>query len=292
MTMATVMQRRQGLQQLMRSVEPNSERWIDAAEEFNLRKASASDFISQGLDEQQAERAVAALRRHDLPAFGDVLGIRVKVKFKVWAERDGLTCRIKADGAENANWLRDYISSAVPKIRVTEPTNESNSRLYRFTVTCGDDSGPWRLQRSLIECPAIIAMEIPVVRIIERPHYRVEARDLAAWIDDQGEGTWWRVDGDPLLMGLLDLPCPPEELSAALRSIDKPLLVDDPDDFAAGQLLALEEVDRVVTVNRMGMRRMFLTWEDGTVDWLLSEADEVSQRFAFPVAIAGCGGSL
>ena len=44
------------------------------------------------------------------------------------------------------------------------------------------------------------------MRIADSPHYLVQAGQLASWIEAQGEGTWWRVDGDPLLMSRTDVP--------------------------------------------------------------------------------------
>ncbi|HVA45049.1 MAG TPA: hypothetical protein VNH11_01575 [Pirellulales bacterium] len=275
--MATGLQRTHGLPQFLRGLEPGSEHWIDAEEKFNLRKLSVSDLVAQGVGEQQAEIAVAGLRRQDLSGLADALGIHLRVKFKIWAERDGSICKIKVDGADNAEWLRSYLSSVVPNIRVSEAVKKADGRYIHFTVTFDDASGPWRLQRVLIDCPAIIAMQIPIVHIIERPHYRLEARDLATWIDRQGESVWWSIDGDHLLAGQVHSPCPPEELSAALRSIDRPLRVDDPDDLARGETLRADDVDRAITVDRLGFRQLYLNWEGGESDWLLWEDEELLQ---------------
>ena len=54
------------------------------------------------------------------------------------------------------------------------------------------------------------------------PHYQLPTDALATWIEEQGTATWWSVDGDPLLMERLDLPCPGDELASELRKIGKP----------------------------------------------------------------------
>ena len=53
----------------------------------------------------------------------------------------------------------------------------------------------------------------------------ISTAELAKWIERQGGEHWWTVDGDPLLMGRLSLPCPGDELAEELRTINLPLVV-------------------------------------------------------------------
>ncbi len=60
----------------------------------------------------------------------------------------------------------------------------------------------------------------------DQPHYKLAANVLADWLDAQPE-KWWSVDGDPLLMSIVDFPCPSDELAAAIRHEGKGLLLQD-----------------------------------------------------------------
>lgn len=81
----------------------------------------------------------------------------------------------------------------------------------------------------------------------DEPHYEIDASELAAWVEAQGLDLWWSVDGDPLLMGNLSLPCPGDELAAELRRINRPLLIRAPADepAAGGQKIDRTGVDRL-----------------------------------------------
>ena len=114
------------------------------------------------------------------------------------------------------------------------------------------------------------------VRIAESPHYLVQAFNLASWIEDQGDETWWRVDGDPLLMSRVAFPCPADELASELRRIDKPLLVADPNDAGTGEELVPDELSRLVESEEFGVPALYLSWRDGSTDWLLIEDEPMS----------------
>ncbi len=64
--------------------------------------------------------------------------------------------------------------------------------------------------------------------IRDEPYYTVPAGELAAWIEQQGDDTWWNVDGDSILTGILSFPSPGDELAEELRRISRLLLVQDP----------------------------------------------------------------
>jgi hypothetical protein len=51
--------------------------------------------------------------------------------------------------------------------------------------------------------------------IRDRPHYVIKPAELAKWLDRHTD-NWWIVDGDPLLGGVVDFPCPSDELTEVL----------------------------------------------------------------------------
>src|SRR5579863_691189 len=112
----------------------------------------------------------------------------------------------------------------------------------------------------------------------EIPFAVIESRELARWLDGQPE-TWWTVDGDPLLTSEVDLPCPAQELSAALRRHDKNLLVLSPGSRHHGEMIKQEELDALSQKDRRRNERTFLMrWEDEDQPWLLSEDVASSER--------------
>jgi hypothetical protein len=92
------------------------------------------------------------------------------------------------------------------------------------------------------------------MRIVDGPHYLVQAGHLASWIEAQGEEIWWRVDGDPLLMSRLMFPCPPDELAGELRKINRPLLVSDPNEAGHGEEVAHGDLSRLLEREELGVR--------------------------------------
>jgi hypothetical protein len=126
------------------------------------------------------------------------------------------------------------------------------------------------------------------------PHYELPADELAAWLEAQGNDRWWSVDGDPLLTGQLDFPCPADELAAELRQIGLPLLVQarKEDTGAKGQRIDRDKLDAIVgkiTDNlhliREGQlpawssdRLLYLCWKGSTNDWLLCEDSEAAKQ--------------
>jgi hypothetical protein len=209
---------------------------------------------------------------------GKTFETRQGVKFKAWAERAGLVCTIRVERAEDADRLRSYLQAELPQLQIVEATRVETGPGFRLTVTCDSETPPWKLHRALIDCPLIFLRQVFSVAIKERPHYRIQAYNLAAWIDDQGERTWWSVDGDPLLMSRVDFPCPPDELSSELRGINKPLLVADPSDEGSGEEITPEEVGRVVDTNPGGWRYLYLSWEGSETDWLLLEDEPLGEE--------------
>jgi hypothetical protein len=102
------------------------------------------------------------------------------------------------------------------------------------------------------------------------------------------------VDGDPLLTGQLDFPCPADELAPELRRIEQPLLVQAKKDDAEadGRVVGKEKLDTVV--GRIGENLhviregklppwwgdwvLYLCWKGSTNDWLLIEDSEAARQ--------------
>ena len=109
-------------------------------------------------------------------------------------------------------------------------------------------------------------------RVSDKPHYRIEAYNLATWIEDQGEDTWWSVDGDQLLMSRLSFPCPADELVTAIQAVGKPLFVLAAKDFNAnGSEISPDDVERLAVFRDQVARRLNLCWIDSYDDWELTE---------------------
>jgi len=118
--------------------------------------------------------------------------------------------------------------------------------------------------------------------IRQRAHYRLTTSELAQWLDQQGDDCWWSIDGDPLLTGLVSLPCPSGELAEALRQIRIPLLLQDKDNNsqAAGQSVLAEDLDRLAVTDNQGNRSFLLGWAHAPASdlgWLLVEDRETAQ---------------
>ena len=127
--------------------------------------------------------------------------------------------------------------------------------------------------------------------IRSEPHFEVPSSELATWIDKQGATVWWNVDGDPLLTDRLAFPCPGDELSEALRKLDRPLLVQDPKkrQNAQGQAVGAADLDSVVgllgnDIQYKGEkpcwaddRVFYCCWKDSEDEWLLAEDRETSK---------------
>lgn len=119
--------------------------------------------------------------------------------------------------------------------------------------------------------------------IQDGPHVEVHASELAAWLETQGGDCWWTVDGDPLLMGRLSLPCPGDELAAELRKINKPLLLADKkqDGAASERTISASDLDALVDrLEPISDRVLYLCWKGSADDWMLLEDEETSDSYA------------
>jgi hypothetical protein len=118
------------------------------------------------------------------------------------------------------------------------------------------------------------------VTVKSYPHYSISPEELAMWLETQPD-CWWFVDGDPVLTGQVDFPCPSDELAEALRGIGKGLLMIDrtPDSQADGERIAPDELDTLADRDNQLRERTFLCcWEDADVDWLLIEDTEAAKH--------------
>lgn len=118
------------------------------------------------------------------------------------------------------------------------------------------------------------------MNLTDLPHFQLSANSLATWIEDQGTEIWWSVDGDPLLMERLDLPCPGDELASELRKINRPLVLDVEGmaDDARGQQVTADDLHKLLEGTELDndllsrrYRVLHLSWKGSDVDWLLVE---------------------
>ena len=117
------------------------------------------------------------------------------------------------------------------------------------------------------------------------PYYEISSSELAIWLETEAAGSWWNVDGDPLLTGRLSIPCPADELANELRSIGRPILIQAirGDTEAMGQQLKADQVSRTVTRFQANLqtkgplpkwandRLFYCCWKDSPHEWLLIE---------------------
>jgi hypothetical protein len=111
------------------------------------------------------------------------------------------------------------------------------------------------------------------VTVKSHPHFTISAEEFAGWLEAQ-PNSWWFVDGDPVLTGEIDFPCPSDELAEAMRSVGKKILILDktPGSHAQGTRVIPEKLnDLADRDNRLGERTFLCCWEDSDVDWLLCE---------------------
>jgi hypothetical protein len=107
----------------------------------------------------------------------------------------------------------------------------------------------------------------------------IPSRKLAKWLDGQ-PGSWWNVDGDPLLTSEVDFPCPNEELAEALRKHDNDIIVFAGNNVKIGVRAdwdSLEIDDLTDTENRRKEKTLLAAWKGSDIEWLLSEDKEMAE---------------
>ncbi len=105
--------------------------------------------------------------------------------------------------------------------------------------------------------------------------YQLVAAELATWIEQAGDGSWWSVDGDPLLTSIQSVPCPSAQLAESIRNVGKELLVATDDAALDGMISPSEAVkasdlDRLAAVEKSvgdnaseySNRKLTLKWKD------------------------------
>lgn len=120
--------------------------------------------------------------------------------------------------------------------------------------------------------------------IRDEAHFELSSSELAAWIERQGD-QWWSVDGDRILTGRLSFPSPGDELAAALRRINRPLLVQDrrPRPQGKGEVIGGDRLDELATTldavspipgeepASAQDRLFYFSWKGSPDEWLLLE---------------------
>lgn len=105
--------------------------------------------------------------------------------------------------------------------------------------------------------------------------YELPADELATWIEQAGDSSWWSVDGDPLLTGIQSVPCPGSQLAEAIRKVGKALLIAKDDIVLEGSakpsktaklsdLDAFAKIEKNVGDNQKAYqnRKLILKWKD------------------------------
>jgi hypothetical protein len=111
-------------------------------------------------------------------------------------------------------------------------------------------------------------------------HIVIPSRKLAEWLDGQ-PGTWWNVDGDPLLTSEVDFPCPNEELAEGLRKHDGNIMVFTRKrgrSSAGEDLNSLDLDDLADTENPKKEKNILAAWIGSDIEWLLSEDKDMAEE--------------
>lgn len=116
------------------------------------------------------------------------------------------------------------------------------------------------------------------------PLVDVDTTRLADWLEAQGEATWWNVDGDVELTESLRLPCPADELAAALRGLPqrRVRLLGDPSKRST--VVDGPGVFDALAHDEGGVRVLYLTWDDPAAVWVLAEDVGVKQALGTATA--------
>ena len=118
------------------------------------------------------------------------------------------------------------------------------------------------------------------VTVKSHPHFSISPEEFTTWLENQ-PNCWWFVDGDPVLTGQVDFPCPSDELADAIRRVGMSLLIIDktPGSKARGERIAPDKLDNISDRdNRLRERTFLCCWEDADVDWLLIEDTEAAKQ--------------
>lgn len=127
------------------------------------------------------------------------------------------------------------------------------------------------------------------------PHYELSSTELAKWVERQGAGKWWAIDGDPYLNSRVPTPCRWDELASVLRRVNRTLLVADPQmrAEATGQPVTANDVDSLtqrldpavheaLKVPRPAWaddRSLWVCWKGAANEWTLTEDSAATEAF-------------
>jgi len=107
----------------------------------------------------------------------------------------------------------------------------------------------------------------------------IPSRKLAEWLEGQ-PGSWWNVDGDPLLTSEVDFPCPNEELAEALRAHNDDIVLFirkhvKPNIDGKWDALGLDDLTDIE--NPRKEKNFLAAWKGSDIKWLLSEDKEMAE---------------
>ena len=117
---------------------------------------------------------------------------------------------------------------------------------------------------------------------ISQAHVTVTASELADWIDQQSD-HWWFIDGDPILVPLVDVPCPSDELAQAIREVGKRVLIYDSAAAATPRTKSFDisQLDELADRENNRRERNFLcAWEGTELEWILIDDTEAAETFS------------
>ena len=109
------------------------------------------------------------------------------------------------------------------------------------------------------------------------PLHDVDTAALAAWLEAQGDETWWNIDGDVQLTELLRLPCPASELAEVLRKLARKKVRVLGDASKRARVKPGPDVFDALVEDEGGARVLYLTWGDPEAVWVLAEDLGVEQ---------------
>lgn len=109
------------------------------------------------------------------------------------------------------------------------------------------------------------------------PLHEVDTAALAAWLEAQGDETWWNIDGDLELTELLSLPSPATELAGILRKLPRKRLRVLGDASKHPKVKPGPDVFDSLAEDEGGARVLYLTWDDPDAVWVLAEDLGVEQ---------------
>ena len=117
-------------------------------------------------------------------------------------------------------------------------------------------------------------------------YFPVAAEELAKWLERDPD-LYWSVDGDRRLGGMVNFPCPGDELAKTLRKIGQRLLVlrRGEGSVVPDRSVAMAELDELVETEELGTRVLQFRWEDSDAEWLLIEDKETSESTAREISI-------